>query len=169
MSELLDQLGINWKLFISQIVNFFILLLVLRAFVYKPLLSTVENREKKIKEGLAKAEEADIRLKEVDEIAKHRIKEADNKSISIIKETEEKAKLLEHELVQKAEDHRVVLMKQIEDSFKKQDEEAKALVYKDAVELVKKAIIKTVELKPEEIDELLIKEAVNKLKDEISS
>ncbi|MEK9178109.1 MAG: ATP synthase F0 subunit B, partial [Patescibacteria group bacterium] len=60
---IIGQLGINWKLFLSQAVNFFILLIVLRAFVYKPLIQVIEKRNKKIKEGLEKAEEADVRLK----------------------------------------------------------------------------------------------------------
>ncbi len=58
MNDLFEQLGINWKLFLSQTVNFFILLFVLKVFVYKPLLAIIKERSKKIKEGLEKAEEA---------------------------------------------------------------------------------------------------------------
>ena len=49
---------------------------------------------------------------------------------------------------------------------KKQQEEVKNLVLKDAGELVKKAIVKTVELKPEDIDAALIKKAAAEIKDE---
>ena len=73
-NQLLFQLGIDWKLFLSQTVNFFILLIVLTFFVYKPLIKIIKERNQKIKEGLDKAEEADIRLKEVDNIIK-RIKD----------------------------------------------------------------------------------------------
>jgi len=73
-SGLLFQLGINWKLFLSQAVNFFILLVILRFFVYKPLLSVIKERNKKIKDGLDKAKEADERLQEVDVIAKAHLK-----------------------------------------------------------------------------------------------
>ena len=94
MNALLDQLGINGGLFLSQAVNFFILLLVLTFFVYKPLIKVVKTRNAKIKEGLEKAEEADIRLKEVDNIGKEKIKQAEQESINIIKSTEQKAKVL---------------------------------------------------------------------------
>src|SRR5450830_58651 len=97
-NELLFQLGIDWKLFLSQAVNFFILLVVLTFFVYKPLIKVIKERNKKIAEGLEKAEEVDIRLKEVDNIGKEKIKEAENTSINIIKDTEKKAKNLEQEL-----------------------------------------------------------------------
>ena len=76
-NQLLSQLGIDWKLFLSQAVNFFILLVVLTFFVYKPLIKIIKQRNQKIKEGLDKAEEADVRLKEIDNIGKEKIKEAE--------------------------------------------------------------------------------------------
>ena len=163
---LIGQLGINWKLFLSQAVNFFILLIVLRAFVYKPLIQVIEKRNKKIKEGLEKAAEADTRLKEVDNIAKEKIKEAEQESIGIIKNTESEAKVLAGNLQKKAEDHQKELMAQIALSHKKQQEEVKTAVLKEAVELVKKTIIKTVELNPDQIDEALIKKAISQVKNE---
>ncbi len=166
MNAFLDQLGINWKLFLSQAVNFFILLIVLRFFVYKPLLNVIKERNRKIKEGLDKAREADIRLKEIDVIAKGKLKEAERESINIIKKTEEKAKVLASELQKKSEERQKELQEQVRLSFEKQKEEAKEQVYKEAVALVKKAIIKTVELSPEQIDEALIKKAVDAVKHE---
>lgn len=164
-NELLSQLGINWKLFLSQAVNFFILLIILRAFVYKPILNIIKERTKKIKEGLVKAEEADIRLKEVDVIAKGKINEAEQESINIIKNTEEKAKVLASNLQKKTEERQKDLQEQIKQSLEKQTEEAKSMVYKEAVLLVKKAIIKTTELNPDQIDEALIKKAVGQIKE----
>ena len=164
MNGLFEQLGINWKLFLSQAVNFFILLIVLRAFVYKPILIVIKERNKKIKEGLEKAEEASIRLKEVDIIAKNILKQAGQDSIDIIKKTEKQAKVLGDNLQKKAESHQKELMEQIQLDYKKQQEEIRHLVYKEASELVKKAIKKTVELSPEAIDDALIKKVVLKMK-----
>ena len=161
---LLGQLGINWKLFLSQAFNFFILLLILRAFVYKPLLVTIKKRNEKIKEGLEKADMAELRLKEIDNIAIDKFKKADLESINIIKNTEERAKKLAESLQNKAEAHQKELMQQIELGYKKQQEETKNIVFKEALELVKKTIVKTVELDPKNIDEALIKKAVLQVK-----
>jgi len=161
---LIGQLGLNWKLFLSQAVNFFILLIILRAFVYKPLISVIEKRSKKIKEGLDKAEEADVRLKEVDNIAKEKINQAQQESIGIIKNTEAEAKILAVNLQKKAEDHQKELMAQIEISHKKQQEEAKSAVLKEAADLIRRTIVKTVELNPDQIDEALIKKAIAQVK-----
>jgi F-type H+-transporting ATPase subunit b len=161
---LLGQLGINWKLFLSQAFNFFILLIVLRAFVYKPLLEIIKKRNFKIKEGLEKAEEADIRLKEVDNLGKEKIKEAENKSVEIIKLTEQKAKILDQQIQAKAEEKQKEINELLKQSALKQKEESESQVYSQALELVKKIVVKTVELKPEAVDAKLIEKAVSEVK-----
>ena len=166
MNALLDQLGINGGLFLSQAVNFFILLVVLTFFVYKPLMKVVKERSAKIKEGLDKADEADKRLKEIDVIGKEKIKIAEQESIEIIKKTQEKAKILGDSLIQGAENHQKELMEQIKKNTQRAQEEANKAVLEKAAELVKKAIIKTVEMEPDKIDELLIKKAVSQIKNE---
>ena len=162
-SGLIGQLGIDWKLFLSQVVNFFILLIVLSFFVYKPLLNVIKERNKKIKEGLDKAEEADVRLKNIDNIGKEKIKEAEQQSINIIKDTEQKAKVLDQELQKKNEEKRELMQKEAEVQLKKQLEENKKVVLAQAADLVKKAIVKTVELNPDAIDDSLIKKAVENM------
>jgi F-type H+-transporting ATPase subunit b len=157
---LLEQLGVNWKLFLSQAFNFFILLVILRLFAYKPLLAVIKKRNEKIKEGLQKAQEADVRLKEVDTIAKAHLKKADQESIEIIKHTEQKAKELEQTLSAKAEAHHKALMTQMEVAKKRQEEEARQNVLQGASELVKKILVKTVQMDPGAIDQALIQKAI---------
>jgi len=163
MNQLLDQLGIDWQLLVSQMVNFFILLAVLTFFVYKPLIKVIKKRTARIKEGLEKANEADARLKEIDVIGKGKIKEAEQKSIEIIKDTEDKAKILATELQKKNEEKQAQLQKEVALQLKKQLEEGKRTVLAQAAELVKKTIIKTVELNPADIDDALIKKAVKEV------
>ena len=164
-NELLFQLGINWKLFLSQAVNFFILLLVLTFFVYKPLIKIIKERSTKIKEGLDKAEEADVRLKEIDVIGVEKIKEAEQKGIEIIKATEVRAKVLDKEILDKAEKKQKEINELLKQSYTKQQEEARTKILAEAGDLIRKVIIKTVELKPEAIDEALIKKAVAEIKE----
>ena len=166
MNALLDQLGIDWKLFLSQAVNFFILLGVLTFFVYKPLMKVINKRTAIIKEGLVKAEEADVRLKEIDVIGKEKIHQAEQKGIEIIKATEDKAKVIDKENLEKLEKKQAAAQELLKQSILKQKEEAKTKILAEAAELVKKAIIKTVELKPADIDNALIKKAVLEVKDE---
>lgn len=56
MSEALTALGINLPQLIAQIVNFAILLFVMRLLLYKPILKMLDDRKARISEGLNAAE-----------------------------------------------------------------------------------------------------------------
>ena len=163
MEDLIEQLGINWKLLISQAINFFILLAILRVFAYRPVLNLIKNRTQKIEQGLVKAQEADVRLKEIDNIAKDKIKQAENSSMAIIKDTQAKAKKLEQKLTKEAEEKRDDLMEKAQIAAQAKIAQSEEIMKKEAIELVKKTIAKTVELDPDKIDETLIKKALNQI------
>ena len=48
MGDLLHQFGINGQLLLAQVVNFALLVLVLRAFVWKPVLRVLHERRERI-------------------------------------------------------------------------------------------------------------------------
>jgi len=56
MSTAIEALGINLPQLIAQIVNFAILLVVLRLILYKPILKMLDDRKQRISEGLNAAE-----------------------------------------------------------------------------------------------------------------
>ena len=58
MGEIFGQLGINGPFLIAQIVNFIVLLFILRLVLYKPVLNMLESRKQRIAEGLQAAEVA---------------------------------------------------------------------------------------------------------------
>lgn len=163
-ASFITQLGIDWKLLLSQAVNFLLLLAILRFFVYKPILSVLKKRREKIEDGLAKAQEADTRLKEVDVIAKKKIKQAQDEAVGIIKTGEQKGKEVEVGLIKKAQEKEILYMKKIDAEVENRKIEAEEEIRKEAVRLVKTALIKTVELAPEKVDETLIKKAVGQIR-----
>lgn len=55
--ELLQKLGVDWKLLLAQIVNFTILLAVLTFFVYRPLLRIIDERRERIRKSMEDAEQ----------------------------------------------------------------------------------------------------------------
>jgi F-type H+-transporting ATPase subunit b len=56
MDVLIDKLGINWPVIITQIVTFIILLVLLRFVAYKPLMRMLDERSRKVKESMEQAE-----------------------------------------------------------------------------------------------------------------
>jgi F-type H+-transporting ATPase subunit b len=153
-------LGIDWHLLLSQAVNFFLLLVVLRIFVYKPLLKLLHDRRRRIEEGLVKADEADKRLLEVEEIGKGKIKEAEMQAVGILRKTEGDAKELEARLLAEAKRKEAEELANAAVRLKAQEADSRRATEKEAAAMVKRAIAKTVELSPEKIDDALIAKAV---------
>lgn len=56
MGVAFEALGVNLPQIIAQIVNFLVLLFILRALLYKPVLKMLDDRRQKISEGLNAAE-----------------------------------------------------------------------------------------------------------------
>jgi F-type H+-transporting ATPase subunit b len=98
----LEKLGLNLGYLIIQIANFFILFIVLRAWVYKPLTKMLEKRREAIAKGLEDARiAAEARANAENEAAKIMadaqaqagsiIREASNRTESTVKELKVKA------------------------------------------------------------------------------
>lgn len=62
MAELIAKLGIDWKLLLAQIVNFLILLWVLKRYAYTPLIRLLDQRSKKISKSMEDAKKIEVEL-----------------------------------------------------------------------------------------------------------
>lgn len=164
MEQLLSQLGIDWKLLLSQAVNFFLLLIVLRIFVYKPLLQLLHDRRKRIEEGIEKAKEADIRLMEAEEMKRAKIKEGETTAMGILRKTETDAKELEARMLAEAKKKEATALANTQVMLRAREEESRREAEHEAAALVRHAIARTVELSPEKIDDALIAKAVQEAK-----
>src|SRR5437764_5847915 len=66
LRETADTFGWNWKLFLSQVISFCIVAFLLRRFAYKPILAVLEDRRRKIEEGMLNAEKIIKQLAEAE-------------------------------------------------------------------------------------------------------
>ena len=71
MAELFSNLGIDGRLLLAQAVNFLLVLWLLNKFVFKKVLSHLEERRNKIEQGLELTERANREIERIDE-ARHR-------------------------------------------------------------------------------------------------
>ncbi len=77
-------MAIHWYQLLFQIINFAILLLVLKKFLYQPIINLITQRNKKIEESI-KAAEATLKEKAtIQAIKKQAIEEAEKEAIRII-------------------------------------------------------------------------------------
>lgn len=85
--ELIKNFGLDPVLLVVQIINFVIVLYILRRFLYKPVLSILQKRQESIKVGLQEAQEARIRLEKVLEEEKRILRRAKAEAEKIIEES----------------------------------------------------------------------------------
>lgn len=163
MSELISQLGVDWRSLVGQAINFLLLLIVLRLFVYKPVIKILKDRKSKIEEGLVKAAEADRRLGEMAIKEKERMKKAEEEALMLLRKTEEKAKHLEGEMLRGAQEKEREALERTAIILKAKEEEMKKAMEKEAIHMIKSALQKTVEMKPGDIDEALIEKAIKQI------
>jgi len=89
--EALANLGIDWKLLLAQVVNFVVVLLVLKRFAYQPMLKLLDERTAKIEKGLVDAESASRKLSEMEMKEKAVLADARTEAKRILAETDEAA------------------------------------------------------------------------------
>lgn len=142
------MLGIDWKILIGQIINFAILLWILKRFAYQPFLSLLEKRRLKIEEGIRKSEEAEKSLERI-KILSQKIKEKSEKEArELIIEAELKAKVRAQEIIAQALEERnrsielakKMMEKEREREMKKREEEIMENVFLLAEKLLKEKI-----------------------------
>ena len=62
-----ETFGFDWKIFLSQVISFAIVAILLRIYAYKPILAVLEERRQKIAEGLLNAEKIKQQLAEAEQ------------------------------------------------------------------------------------------------------
>jgi F-type H+-transporting ATPase subunit b len=61
-----ETFGWNWQLFLSQVISFSIVAFLLRRYAYKPILAVLEERRRRIEEGLINADKIKKELAEAE-------------------------------------------------------------------------------------------------------
>lgn len=98
----MEKLGIEPVMLLTQIINFGIIVFVLSKFLYKPLLKTIEERKKKIAEGLKLAQEMSVKEEDLKKEREKIIEKARAEAQKIVNEAKNDAKAIEEKLLAEA-------------------------------------------------------------------
>jgi F-type H+-transporting ATPase subunit b len=98
----LEGLGINLGYLISQIINFALLLVLLRIFLYKPIVNMLDRRREKIKSDLKEAETARSQAETAKQEYEKQLEEAREERRSILAQAKEQAEKTREEILAKA-------------------------------------------------------------------
>lgn len=102
MSELFSSLGINGKLLLAQAVNFLIVLWLLNRFVFKPLLSFIDERKQTITQGIEDGEKAKKELNLIGVARESELSKAREQGAETISQAKERAQQQEQEIISTA-------------------------------------------------------------------
>jgi F-type H+-transporting ATPase subunit b len=126
--SVLGALGVNWKLFIAQLINFSVVLFVMWKWVYTPLLKAIETRQGRIEKGLKDAEAA----------ARAR-SSAERESEAAIAAARKEAQRLMEEAVLAAERSRKEMVSKAQSEVAKVVEEGKSRLAEEKEKIVREA------------------------------
>lgn len=159
--ELLNNLGINGKLLLAQIINFLILLWVLHKFAYGPVVKMLEERTEKIEKGLKNAQDAQKKLEEIAEKEKDVLVEARRQAQEIIKKSEATAVAQAQEIISVSKEQS---QKMLETAQKQIDQEKAKILAEVKSEVAALVMMATEKIIDEKLDSVkdgeLIKEAI---------
>lgn len=155
----MEGLGINWKLLIGQIVNFVILLFLLKRFAYKPFLAVLEQRKKRIEEGIKKADEIEKKTEEIKVRREEILEKAKGKSFRIIKEGEKRAEERSKEIISSAEKEKNEILEKGREEIKS---ERRATEKNLREEAIKMSLILSEKFLEEKLNEEKDKKIINR-------
>src|SRR5690606_18588589 len=92
VSNLAAEFGVQWQYLIAQMFSFAIVAAGLYFFAFKPVISTLDSRQKKIDDGLRYADEMKTKLAEAERQQAETIKKAQLDAQQIIEDTRRSAK-----------------------------------------------------------------------------
>jgi F-type H+-transporting ATPase subunit b len=103
VAAVVTSLGLNTKLFLAQLVNFGLLVIVLRYLLYKPLVAFMDERSKRIATGIANAARYEAKLKELESERQSVLKRADEEARVIVTQASTQAEQVKQQIKAEAE------------------------------------------------------------------
>lgn len=150
----MEQLGVDVKILIAQILNFGIILFILKKFAYTPVLAMIDRRKKQIEEGLMLKDSMEKRLEEIQVERKKVLDEARKEGQRMIKEAITEAKKRAQETVddekKKIADDRKRMLEEIELEQAKMVKHAKKQALQYAVLISEKILDKKIDAKEQQ-------------------
>lgn len=163
--NVLETLGINWKLFIAQLINFSIVLFIFWKWVVKPLGSTLTKRQEKIEEGLKNADRMTEEKTKFDEWKTNEMKKVRVEADTIIRTTTDTAGKIKQETIIEAQNQATMMIEQAKATIESEKEKMLKEVKQEVATLVVAASEKILKekLDPKK-DQELINESIKNIR-----
>lgn len=131
----MEGLGIDLKILIGQIITFLVLLAILKKFAYKPFLSIMDQRQKKIEEGVKKSEEAETSLQKIRALGEEIKEKGEKKAKEVIAAAEVKAQGKAKTILAQAETEKQKVIENAKTAMAKEQENARQNRQKETLDI----------------------------------
>lgn len=130
-----DALGINLPTLIAFVVNFGLLLLILWATLYKPVLKVLDERRRRIEEGLTAADRAAESARESDVRVQEQIRQAQLQGQEIVANAQQIALRVQEEARRDAETQAAEIARKSQRESQQQLDNARAALRREFADL----------------------------------
>ncbi len=131
-----NQFHVDWPFLIAQIINFCIVATLLYKFAFKPVVATLDERQKKIQDGLQYAEEMKSRLADAEKQHAETLKKAAEEATQLVNEARDNAKAYYDKQTQEAAAKASDIVKKAEQAMEQERKQMISEVRKEVAQLV---------------------------------
>jgi F-type H+-transporting ATPase subunit b len=140
----MDELGLNLPLLLAQLINFFIVLVALRLFLYKPILGMLDRRSQRIKEGLEAADRSKEQAAEAEQEVSRQLEDARRQGQTLVAQAQETANRLQEEARGQARREAEQLLERARNEIQLERDQAIAELRKEFADLTVSAAEKVI-------------------------
>ncbi|MBX4204641.1 MAG: F0F1 ATP synthase subunit B [Candidatus Doudnabacteria bacterium] len=134
--NVLGTLGIDWKLFLAQLINFGIVLFAFWKWIVKPLGKTLTDRQNRIESGLKNAQYMDDEKKRFEEWKQQEMKKVRTEADHILRLTNDTANKIKQETIVEAQKQATGLVAQAKAMIESEKVQMLAEIKQDVATLV---------------------------------
>jgi len=114
---------IDWFTIVAQIVNFIILVWLLKHFLYRPILHAIDEREKQIAKKISNADKIQLDVKKQSEELKNKLMEFDDQQANLLDKARDEAKAERERLLAEARKEMVILDEKRQEDLKREQKQ----------------------------------------------
>lgn len=163
--EILKNFGFDPILLVAQIVNFLIILFLLKKFLYKPVLDMLKKRKDDIEKGVKDAEEGRLTLEKALEEEKKILRKAQGQSKKIIDDAGNQAIAIAQDIEQNSKKQAEKILQDAKTQIVQETKEAEKRLAQDISKLSIEFLSTSLkEIFGEKEEQLIIKKTLKRLK-----
>ncbi|MBH41712.1 MAG: ATP synthase F0 subunit B [Candidatus Magasanikbacteria bacterium] len=134
--DTLAKVGFDWRMGLFNLINFFIVFLLIKRFIFPPLLRVIDERKKMIQEGLDNFTQSKTVMEVAEQKAKEIISQAKKEGNIIVEKSHDEAKTVAETMRNKAKEDVEKLVFEAKTHIKQEKKQMKEEIRAEAVSLV---------------------------------